>query len=268
MSTHEAARDYLARGWSVVPIRPHEKRPVIAWQPYQERAPTEAEVDGWFGRRRSANIAIVTGAVSGLVVVDIDPRHGGAESLEALEREHGPLRETVEAKSGGGGRHLYYAHPGGTVHNRVDLAPGIDLRGDGGLIVAPPSVHPSGERYKWVPGRGPGEIALAQLPGWFLRRLDRRRGHSAAFWRELVGEGVTEGSRNATIASLTGHLLWHGLDSEVITELLLCWNRVRCRPPLSDAEVIRTVASICRSHRRQAHPRQDPPDSGTPTGMR
>lgn len=251
-STRAAAQNYLKRGWSIIPIRPREKRPIISWQRFQQRMPTESDVDVWFDRWPSANIAIVTGALSGLIVVDVDPAHGGRESLDDLQRTHGPLRDTLEARSGGGGRHLYFAHPGGTVHNRVDLAPGIDLRGDGGLIVAPPSVHPSGNRYAWIPGHGPGEIELAQPPTWLLERLDKRRGHSVAYWRELVGTGVVEGSRNATLASLTGHLLWHGVDTGVITELLLCWNRVRCRPPLSDAEVVRTVASVNRSHRRAA----------------
>jgi hypothetical protein len=66
-------------------------------------------------------------------------------------------------------------------------------------------------------------------------------------WRNLVREGVSEGERNATIASFTGHLLWHGVDPDVTMELMLAWNRVRCRPPLEDEEVIRTVRSIERT---------------------
>jgi hypothetical protein len=65
---------------------------------------------------------------------------------------------------------------------------------------------------------------------------------------------VPAGGRNNTIASLSGHLLWHGVDSEVVTELLLCWNRLRCRPPLSDDEVVRTVQSITRLHERGDEP--------------
>jgi len=65
-----------------------------------------------------------------------------------------------------------------------------------------------------------------------------------------VEEGVEAGARNNTIASLSGHLLWRGVDPPVVMELLLCWNRVRCRPPLPDEEVARTVASITRTHRR------------------
>jgi hypothetical protein len=138
-----AALSYLARGWSVIPVRPREKRPLVAWQIYQQQLPTTQEVERWYARWTDANVGIVTGAISGLVVLDVDPRHGGTESLDAWERDQGPLPRTVEARSGGGGRHLYFAHPGGVVHNRVALLPGVDVRGDGGLIVAPPSMHPS-----------------------------------------------------------------------------------------------------------------------------
>jgi hypothetical protein len=249
-----AALGYLARGWSVIPLRPRDKRPAVAWQDYQRSRPTEDEVDLWLTRRPGANIGIVTGAVSGLVVVDVDPGHGGTQGLAALEQRNGPLPRTVEAVSGGGGRHLYFAHPGGHVRNKVALAPGVDLRGDGGMIVAPPSVHPSGRRYTWRPGRGPGELMPAPIPRWLLeqaRSPDGPAGHPPGHWRRLLAEGVAEGARNNTIASLTGHLLWHGVDPNVAIELLLCWNRQRCRPPLPDGEVVRTVQSITRLHERE-----------------
>ncbi|WP_246189466.1 primase alpha helix C-terminal domain-containing protein [Methylacidimicrobium cyclopophantes] len=76
-------------------------------------------------------------------------------------------------------------------------------------------------------------------------------GHPLAYWRRLVREGVQEGERNNTIASLTGHLLWHGVDPAVVLDLLLAWNATRCRPPLSEDEVARAVESIVRLHRRQ-----------------
>jgi hypothetical protein len=81
-----------------------------------------------------------------------------------------------------------------------------------------------------------------------LGAADRSVGRSRDEWRRLVREGVPEGQRNSTIASLTGHLLWRGIDTRVALELLLAWNRVRCRPPLDDAEVAQVVASIAQLH--------------------
>jgi hypothetical protein len=262
---HAAALHYRARGWSVIPIEPRGKRPLVPWQEYQSRLARADELEAWFGARRGAhgdrksgerNVGIVTGAVSGLVVLDVDAAHGGDVSLAELELEHGPLPATIEAKSGGGGRHLYFAHPGGEVHNRAGIAPGIDLRGDGGCIVAPPSIHPSGKRYAWRPGRGPDEAQLAPLPAWLLALVQpgARVGHPLAHWRSLARAGAREGERNNTIASFAGHLLWHGVDAEVALELLLAWNRARCRPPLADDEVASVVASIAGLHERRADP--------------
>ena len=249
----QIALDYLHRGWSVIPMRKRDKRPAIRWEDFQTVRASEQKVHDWFRRWPEDNVGIVTGAVSGLVVLDVDPRHGGEDSLKTLKREHGPLARTLEVITGGAGRHIYFAHPGGTVRNRVGIAPGIDLRGDGGCIVAPPSVHPSGKHYQWVNGREPGTVKLAPLPHW-LRQLvsnaPQRTGHTLGYWRELLRQGVQEGDRNNTIASITGHLLWHGVDQDVVLELMLGWNRVRCRPPLDDDEVARTVQSIARLHER------------------
>lgn len=255
-SAEAAARSYLSRSWSVVPVGARSKRPIIAWQGYQQTRVDASDITHWFSRWPDANVGIVTGRISGLVVVDVDLAHGGVESLQQLESEHGPLPQTLEARSGGGGRHLYFSHPGGRVPNRVELFRGIDLRGDGGVIVAPPSVHPSGDRYRWVPGHSPDALAPAPLPLWLRQMIAAPGGsmsHPLAFWRELLTEGVVEGGRNNAIASISGHLLWHGVDEQVVIELLLCWNRSRCRPPLSDEEVVRTVESIVRTHQRQ-HP--------------
>src|SRR5439155_2534028 len=201
--------DYIGRGWSVIPIRSGDKRPLVRWEDFQHRRPTEAEARAWFCGCREAGIGIVTGAISGLVVVDIDVRHGGDGALEHIEREHGRLPTTVECRTGGGGRHLYFAHPGGLVRNKVGLAPGIDLRGDGGYVVAPPSLHPSGLRYAWARDGRPGHAALAPLPDWLLRQAigdSGRLGHPITHWHRLSREGVREGERNNTIASLAGHL--------------------------------------------------------------
>ena len=255
-----AALAYLARGWSVIPVEPRGKRPLVPWTEYQLRPATVEELEAWFKRWPKANIGIVTGAVSGVVVLDVDERHGGTVSLSQLNTEFGPAPMTVEAATGGGGRHVYFGHPGGRVGNRVGLRPGIDLRGDGGCVVAPPSVHPSGRPYAWLPGRSPNEIEIAPLPSWLLPRSDRvegRMGRSLTYWRKLVREGVVEGERNSTLASLTGHLLWRGVDPGVAVELLLAWNRMRCRPPLPDEEVAGVVESVARLHASQVPAQED-----------
>lgn len=165
-TTEQAALDYLDLGWSVIPVREREKRPAVAWKAYQSKVVSRETLHDWFRRSPDYNVAVVTGALSGLVVLDVDPRHGGDESLKELEHEHGPLPKTVESITGGGGRHVYFSHPGEEVHNRANIKPGIDLRGDGGCIVVPPSVHPSGNRYRWKKGRAPGDVKLAPLPEW------------------------------------------------------------------------------------------------------
>lgn len=247
----EAALRYLSYGWSVVPFRPREKRPLVRWQTYQTKRPSVDQVKAWFREHPDANVGVVTGAISDLVVLDVDPQHGGDESLAELEQRHGALPHTVESLTGGGGRHLYFRHPGGHILNRVGLSPGVDLRGDGGVVVAPPSVHPSGRCYCWEVSCHPDETPVVPMPAW-LRSLaqahDTARGHPLRHWRTLVREGVAEGERNSSLASLVGHLLWHGVDREVVLELMLCWNQARCHPPLPDEEVKDVVDSINRLH--------------------
>jgi hypothetical protein len=229
---------------------------MVNWQQYQHQRASETEINQWFQRWPTANVGIVTGEVSGIVVLDIDPGHGGDKSVATWVEQHGPLPETLEVTTGGGGRHLYFQHPGGVIHNKAGIAPGIDLRADGGCVVAPPSIHASGNHYTWVAGHGPGSMKPAPMPVWLLELVTgsgKSAGHSAVQWRQLVHEGVREGERNNTIASLTGHLLWRGIDSQVALELLLCWNRVRCKPALSDEEVASTVTSITRLHEREVN---------------
>lgn len=250
-----AAIGYWARGWSVVPIRPRDKRPLMPWKEFQRRRADKTEICSWFERCPDANIGVVTGQVSNLVVIDIDPRHGGEDSLHSLEERHGPLPRTLTVKTGGRGRHLYFTAPADPVslRSRVALVDGIDIRAEGGMVVAPPSIHPSGRVYAWIDDEEALQDPLA-LPRWMVSLIRRRSGHpghDVHHWRRLVADGVNEGERNSAIASFAGHLNWCGVDMDVIKELMLCWNRVRARPPLDDAEVVRTIESIQRTRARK-----------------
>lgn len=125
---------------------------------------TPDEIRAWWARWPDANVAVVTGSVSGVAVLDVDPRSGGDGALEALEARWGRLPVTVEARSGGGGRHVWFAEPRGLPS--AVLAPGVELKAERGTVIAPPSVHVSGARYAWHPGRQPDARALAPLPAW------------------------------------------------------------------------------------------------------
>lgn len=134
------------------------------------------EIDLWWNTNPNSNVAIVCGR-SGLIVIDIDAKSKGYESLKRMEAGHGKMPETITALSGGGGMHLYYAHPGlQKVRNRVGLYPGIDVRADEGRIVAPPSRHKSGDRYRWESGKSPWDIAAAPIPRWLLYAIQNQKG--------------------------------------------------------------------------------------------
>jgi hypothetical protein len=163
----EAALAYLEAGWSVIPAPVGAKRSLVAWKGWQATQPDRHMWKVWAERWPRCNLAVITGRLSGIVVVDVDPRHGGLDSLARLEREHGELPETATVLTPSGGRHLYYAHPGGgrvaNVQNST-AAPGIDLRGDGGLALLPPSRRADGQRYEWW--MGPAQVV--PLPGWVV----------------------------------------------------------------------------------------------------
>lgn len=173
-----AALSYAARGWRVLPLHTPEgggcscrrpcgrnagKHPRI--RDWDEYATTdEKTVRNWWKRWPAANIGIATGAGSGLVVVDVDEEGLGTDWLRRLP-------DSIEAVTGSGGRHVLLAHPGGAIGNRKDLTPGVDIRGDGGYIVAPPSLHRSGRQYEWEVSSHPEDVPLVSVPEWLLERL-------------------------------------------------------------------------------------------------
>lgn len=164
ITRREAALGYARRGWPVFPLyQPGEngqcscgnpKCPSPAKHPrvrhgVLEATTSEARIQQWWTQWREANIAIATGRKSGIIVLDVDPRHGGDKSLAELEAKYGAFTKTLECSTGGGGRHLYFAAPELPLKNKVGVLPGLDLRADGGYVVAPPSTHISGGLYRW-----------------------------------------------------------------------------------------------------------------------
>src|SRR5690606_18466359 len=123
-----AALRFLSLGWSVVPMQPRGKRPLVRWTPYQTRRATADEVGQGFRGRRDADVGTLPGTVSRSRVLDVDAGHGGDAGVADLERESAPLEPTLECLTGGGGRHLYFRHFGEPIPNKAGFREGLDLR--------------------------------------------------------------------------------------------------------------------------------------------
>lgn len=161
------------------------------------------------------------------------------ETLTDLQGKHGELPHTPCVKTGSGGRHYYFQYPDHPVKNKAGIFPGIDIRGDGGYVVAPPSLHASGNRYEWIVGL---DVPLAEAPNWLLQALDEKVKPVAV--HSGIGNSITEGNRNAAMTSMAGKLRRHGLSVVELEAALFALNEQRCSPPLPAAEVIAIANSI------------------------
>ena len=203
----------------------------------------ETFIRTWWKKFPEANIGIATGAVSGLVVLDVDPRHEGDKSLRDLEQEHGPLPAGPRVRTGGGGQHLYFSTDGVELKNAVGLRPGLDVRGDGGYVVGPGSDHISGKRYLWQKSMTPDKAPLPSVPA-YLRSLASPS--LPATQAPPNSDAIPERQRNSTLTSLAGTMRHRGMNPASIEAALLQENRLRCKPPLDDGEVSRIAASVGR----------------------
>jgi hypothetical protein len=252
------ALHYAARGWLVFPCgwQGERRKHPLTKRGFLDASRDSKVIEAWWGQRwPRANIGLATGAGPDFDALDIDPRHGGDVSLADLEAQHGRLPITIRAYTGGGGNHILFRHRPGITNARGGLPVGIDVRGDGGYILAAPSIHPNGRAYAWDVDAHPDETELADWPEWLITIIlaghRQRTPELPENWRRLVANGVTEGRRNEAIARLSGHLLRKRLDPHVALDLCRAWNSYRCRPPLPDQEVVRTVESIAARELRR-----------------
>ena len=244
----ENALELAGGGWHVLPVQPRGKRPLTA-HGLKEASTDLALINAWWERWPDANVGIATGAVSGLVVLDVDAKAGGVASLREMLATHGKLPEGVAVRTGGGGAHLYFTHPRVAVPNSASkLGPGLDVRGDGGYVVAPPSVHASGAAYEWLPGRAPRDTTTPPLPDWLLQlmRPATTAGPAASLLAGAPGVAVAAGARNDHLARLAGRLRRSGSTAATIEVALLHENAERCKPPLPDDEVRAIARSVAR----------------------
>lgn len=259
---------YSLRGWRVFPVHSVQngrcdcgdpnckspgKHPIGSLVPHGVKDATcdLDQIAVWWTMQPEANVGIATGRESGLVVLDIDPRHGGDDSLQDLVMKYGRLPDTLEVLTGGSGRHLYFKFPAGVQYIKSGagvLGAGLDIRADGGYVVAPPSNHVSGNPYLWEASSDPENDEPADLPGWLLNLLTTGQGapNGRKPHNQPQGGKVLQGQRNTWLTSEAGRMRRAGMDETAILAALKTLNQQNCFPPLDDAEVSRITQSVCR----------------------
>jgi hypothetical protein len=230
-----AALAYAASGLPVLPLAGKVPRNSNGLSGASTDAATVRE---WWTRWPEANVGIRTGAGSDLLVLDVDAPTGFA-ALKKLTDEHGALPETPQVVTGSGGRHHWFRYPLSLdARNTAGrLGAGLDTRGEGGYVVAPPSVHPeTGKVYLWIRPR----FARAEPPAWLSGGAARPKRAAA------VADVIPEGKRNSELASLAGTMRRRGMSAAEVTPALEAVNSERCRPPLPRAEVAAIADGVAR----------------------
>ena len=170
--------------FSVIPILPGDKRPLIKWEEFQKRRATRPEIISWWSTNPDANVGIVTGSISNIAVVDIDTDEGREAILEYIPDS--VITPTLTTPKGGS--HLYFRYPDGLeVRNNARLIPGCDFRGEGGYVVAPPSKNGNGNSYEWLPRLSIAKILPVILPDKYINKISTINNKNS-FYMESCGQ--------------------------------------------------------------------------------
>ena len=244
-SMYDAAIEYAKKGFAVFPLKYRDKVPLTR-NGCKDATTDAAQIKAWWQKYPNANIGLATGSVSQNVFVidlDIDEDRGidGYHSLEDWQREHGDFPETWTAITGRGGYHLYY-RGNGRIKNRAGIIDGVDIRGNGGYVVAPPSIHKNGRRYEWE--YSPDEFELAKADNnvmYFLNHDDHRQ--SASFTMPNI---VSAGQRNQMLFRFACMMQAKGASDQSVFAATMAENESSCLPPLTEQEVRIIVSSATK----------------------
>ena len=257
----ECALEYANQGFAVFPLSPKDKFPIYSGG-FKIATTDPVQIGKWWRRNPDANIGIATGQPSGgLIVIDLDVDEDkgidGFETMRDWERSHDALPDTANTITGRGGYHLLY-RSNEPIKNRVGILPGVDVRGDGGYIVAPPSIHPNGRAYEWEQTIDEFGIApVNEVVRAFLSSGDS--GDASEF---VVPDEIPAGSRNDTLFKMACSLQARGYSDSAIIASVEAENNERCVPPLPDEEVQKIIESALEYTKGKSTPSILPPNHG------
>lgn len=239
----EAAIKYATKyNWAVFPVDAESKRPLTPHGCKDAKKDVGA-IKHWWKKWPNANVGIATGSVSNLIVIDEDIDRekdiNGYQSVFQWEKVNGSLPETITAITGRGGYHLYFQYSGTDIGNRAGLIEGVDVRGEGGYVVAPPSIHPNGTEYQWE--YPPGEYKPAELNETVRRLLSAGKTENKEAFR--LPSKIPSGERNSTLFRHACSLQAQGMSDEAIRAAIIAVNDTQCDAPLPPDEIDQIVSS-------------------------
>lgn len=233
------------RGWRLFPCEIQGKKPLLKDWPNLASDKT-GDILYWLEQYPGCNWAVVTGLQSRIFVLDVDGDHG-AESLRGLCERYGRECKDTLTVTTGRGKHLYFEYPEGEMiirNSASKLAAGLDIRGEGGYAIVPPSVHSSGVGYTWV--NSDESTSIASAPSWLLEMVTTANRKIVLITTEADDDTIPSGRRNATLTSRAGVMQRAGMAPQAIEAALLAENSARCRPALPEDEVREIARSISR----------------------
>lgn len=243
----DAALEYAAMGWFVLPLNPGEKKPHVKYKDRRQRRPGEKEIKKWWGQFPGAQVGIVTGPESGVDTLDVD----SPEAMESL-RAVATVPDTLRYKTGreGGGIQLMFKHRPG-LKTMARVVPDVDIRTKGGITVLPPSTHKSGRKYQWI-DVDPLEDGLAELHEWpddlysYLVEngagVDSKKSEKADKSKMAGLDGVPEGERDQAIFKKACSLRSKGVEYTEAKIIILEIAR-NCQPPFPDGQAVKCLDS-------------------------
>lgn len=242
ISMQRAALDLANRGFKIFPCVTRGKNP-LTMHGCKDATDDPDQVAEWWHRWPGANIGIATGG--GLVVVDVDCKDGkdGTGSLEEWQRVHGGFPDTLISRTGSGGFHLFYeVEDSSTIKNAVEIIGGVDIRSDGGYVIAPPSIHESGRRHEWVTDG----IDVAFANDSVMKLLHNKK--QSSIQRIRPGEMIRR-NRNNTLYFMARRLQDLGLLDETIIAAVMNENEHHCLSPLPEREIMNTIKSALNNEK-------------------